>query len=256
MVSSSMPFTGILRITGTQMSSIFRSMEVPTHDKWIIKESMPEKEKKICMDARRDLYKYIVNKVEKNFPQNLVDEVAAFGMDEFFTPDTKDEGRVEVEISKRKVAVNIQRDNISDRRRPASPKPSSPPTPSKPTKPLGINPPRPLDPSRPKKKTEWKFRDVKKRLICCDRNKGRYVLRFKSPVAKRKVRLNLVGVQEKGSQVLELHSAEIPGMRKSSQIQGNAIVFGPVKSNQEIEVFFTLEVKGLVRMEVDYYENK
>ena len=262
---SSMPFTGILRITGKQMSSIFRSMEVPTHDKWIIKESMPEKEKKICIDARRDLYKYIVNKVEKNFPQNLVDEVAAFDMDEFFIPDTKDEGRIEVAISKRKVAVKVQRDNVSNKRphKPIKPNlPPSPPTPPNafpwptPPNPPEPTPPVPPAPSKPKDKIEWKFRDVKKRLICRDKDEGRYVLLFKSPVAKKKVRLNLVGIQEKGSQALEIHAAEIPGMRKSPQIQDNDIVFGPVKSNQEIEVFFTLEMKGLIRMEVNYYENK
>lgn len=262
---SSLPFTGILRITGPQMSSIFRSMEVPTHDKWIIKESMPEKEKKICADARHDLYKYIVSKVEENFPENSVDEVAAFGMDEYFIPDSKDEGRVEVKISKKKVSVEVQRDTSNPRQRKPTkltdigePSPSPPPTQPTPTKPPEPTPLVPVEPPMPKHKNkiEWKFRDVKKRLICRDKDEGRYVLRFKSPVAKKNIRLNLVGVQEKGSQALEINAAEIPGMRKKPQIQANDIVFGPVKSNQEIEVFFTLEMKGLVRMEVNYYENK
>ncbi len=80
-ISGSISFTGILRITGINMNTIFKDMENPEHNKWEANryEENPKLADKIFADLRR----FIREEVKKHYQEEIKDQINAIGLGDF-----------------------------------------------------------------------------------------------------------------------------------------------------------------------------
>ena len=98
-LGNSISYTGILLIQGDTMNQIFKTMEMPAHDKW--EPGRCKVNKTFYENAYTDLKQYLRKKIIENFGAPQQDIEAAYGMDEFFA-DAAGDGALNVEIKERK----------------------------------------------------------------------------------------------------------------------------------------------------------
>lgn len=80
-ISGSISFTGILRMTGVNMNTIFKEMENPEHNKWEPKRY--EDDPRLADDVFSDLRKFIRDTVKEKFQEKITDEMDAVGLSDF-----------------------------------------------------------------------------------------------------------------------------------------------------------------------------
>ena len=83
-ISSSILFSGILYVSGSNMNKLFREMEGPAHNRWQPNQQAVDYKKQ--EEAYKKLREYIKNKVNELFSDNIGDEFEAFDVGQFL-PD-------------------------------------------------------------------------------------------------------------------------------------------------------------------------
>ena len=108
----------------------------------------------------------------------------------------------------------------------------------------------------PDKKYNFKFRAVKKHLIANNMMNGEYTLAFTIPISKSRVRLEVVGLAERGTYKIPVRNVQIEGNDSAIAVEKNSFTFGPAKKGQTIAAHFSTGFQGPLMMEVNYYEAK
>jgi len=195
-LGNSISYTGILLIQGDTMNQIFKTMEMPAHDKW--EPGRCKVDKTFYENAYTDLKQYLRKKIIENFGAPQQDIEAAYGMDEFFA-DAAGDGALNVEIKERKPKAKMIKRKARRRRTDREIKVKEPPeegglddnprTDAKKDDPKkdGRTTKDPADPA--KKKYNFKFRAVKKRLVANNMMNGEFTLAFTIPISKSRIRL-------------------------------------------------------------------
>lgn len=80
-ISGSISFTGVLRITGINMNTIFKDMENPEHNKW--EANRYEENPKLAEMIFADLRRFIREEVKKHYQEEIKDQVNAVGLGDF-----------------------------------------------------------------------------------------------------------------------------------------------------------------------------
>lgn len=262
-LGNSISYTGILLIQGDTMNQIFKTMEMPAHDKW--EAGRCKVNKTFYENAYTDLKQYLRKKIIENFGAPQQDIEAAYGMDEFFA-DAAGDGALNVEIKERKPKAKMIKRKARRRRTDREIKVKEPPeegglddnprTDGKEDDPKkdGRTTKDPADPA--KKKYNFKFRAVKKRLVANNMMNGEFTLAFTIPISKSRIRLEVVGLAERGNYKIPVHNVRIDGNDSAVEVEKNSITFGPAKKGQTIAAHFSTGFQGPMMMEVNYYEAK
>lgn len=262
-LGNSISYTGILLIQGDTMNQIFKTMEMPAHDKW--EPGRCKVNKTFYENAYTDLKQYLRKKIIENFGAPQQDIEAAYGMDEFFA-DAAGDGALNVEIKERKPKAKMIKRKARRRRTDREIKVKEPPeegglddnprTDGKEDDPKkdGRTTKDPADPA--KKKYNFKFRAVKKRLVANNMMNGEFTLAFTIPISKSRIRLEVVGLAERGNYKIPVHNVRIDGNDSAVEVEKNRITFGPAKKGQTIAAHFSTGFQGPMMMEVNYYEAK
>ena len=109
-LGNSISYTGILLIQGDTMNQIFKTMEMPVHDKW--EPGRCKVNKTFYENAYADLKQYLRKKIIENFGAPQQDIEAAYGMDEFFA-DAAGDGALDVELKERKPKAKMTKDGFT-----------------------------------------------------------------------------------------------------------------------------------------------
>ena len=262
-LGNSISYTGILLIQGDTMNQIFKTMEMPAHDKW--EPGRCKVNKTFYENAYTDLKQYLRKKIIENFGAPQQDIEAAYGMDEFFA-DAAGDGALNVEIKERKPKAKMIKRKARRRRTDREIKVKEPPeegglddnprTDGKEDDPKkdGRTTKDPADPA--KKKYNFKFRAVKKRLVANNMMNGEFTLAFTIPISKSRIRLEVVGLAERGNYKIPVHNVRIDGNDSAVEVEKNSITFGLAKKGQTIAAHFSTGFQGPMMMEVNYYEAK
>lgn len=262
-LGNSISYTGILLIQGDTMNQIFKTMEMPAHDKW--EPGRCKVNKTFYENAYTDLKQYLRKKIIENFGAPQQDIEAAYGMDEFFA-DAAGDGALNVELKERKPKAKMikrkARRRWTDREIKVKEPPEegglddNPRTDGKKDDPKkdGRTTKDPADPA--KKKYNFKFRAVKKRLVANNMMNGEFTLAFTIPISKSRIRLEVVGLAERGNYKIPVHNVRIDGNDSAVEVEKNSITFGPAKKGQTIAAHFSTGFQGPMMMEVNYYEAK
>ena len=262
-LGNSISYTGILLIQGDTMNQIFKTMEMPAHDKW--EPGRCKVNKTFYENAYTDLKQYLRKKIIENFGAPQQDIEAAYGMDEFFA-DAAGDGALNVELQERKPKAKMIKRKARRRRTDREIKVKEPPeegglddnprTDGKEDDPKkdGRTTKDPADPA--KKKYNFKFRAVKKRLVANNMMNGEFTLAFTIPISKSRIRLEVVGLAERGNYKIPVHNVRIDGNDSAVEVEKNSITFGPAKKGQTIAAHFSTGFQGPMMMEVNYYEAK
>ena len=259
-LGNSISYTGILLIQGDTMNQIFKTMEMPAHDKW--EPGRCKVNKTFYENAYTDLKQYLRKKIIENFGAPQQDIEAAYGMDEFFA-DAAGDGALNVELQERKPKAKMIKRKARRRRTDREIKVKEPPEEDglddKPRTDGKKDDPKKdgrttKDPA--KKKYNFKFRAVKKRLVANNMMNGEFTLAFTIPISKSRIRLEVVGLAERGNYKIPVHNVRIDGNDSAVEVEKNSITFGPAKKGQTIAAHFSTGFQGPMMMEVNYYEAK
>lgn len=258
-LGNSVSYTGILLIQGDTMNEIFRTMEMPAHDKW--EPGRCKVKKTFYENAYTDLKQYLRKKIIENFGTPQQDIEAAYGMDEFFA-DAAGDGALDIELKERKPKAKMMKRKVRRRRTEREIKavesPDDDDFDGEPnmgsTKKDETGTKEPDDPA--KKEYHFKFRAVKKRLMADDMMNGEYTLSFTVPISKSRIRLQFVGLAEHGGYQIPVRDVRIEGNDSTVEVEKNSITFGPAKKGQDIFVHFSTGFHGPMMMGVNYYEAK
>ena len=259
-LGNSISYTGILLIQGGTMNQIFKAMEMPAHDKW--EPGRCKVDKTFYENAYTDLRQYLRKKIIENFGAPQQDIEVAYGMDEFFADAARD-GALDVELKERKPKAKMTKRKARRRRTDREIKVKEPPEdgdldedPRKDDKKDGPKKGGTTTKDPAKKKYNFKFRAVKKRLIANNMMSGEYTLAFTIPISKSRIRLEVIGLAERGNYKIPVRDVRLEGNDSAVEVEKNSIIFGPAKKGQTIAAHFSTGFQGPMMMEVNYYEAK
>ena len=289
---SNINFTGLLLITGDKMNQMFKEMEVPAHDAWEPAKCKIERNKHVR--AYEELRKYLRNKVVECFGDSEETSVVAYGMEEFFHSTTDGDSGVEVSITKNSPKVTIERSKrrkpITKKDKPREDDidelgleeatgyvPGDDPNvvvgdgddaygvggsgkghggDAENPKHEGMNDPNKEDGKIPVKEIKYKAKQIKKRLICIDEEKGYYSLRFRPDRKKKDIKLEFLGMGEKDSAPMYVSEVSVEGGSECGEVtsQEDWIKIHDVPGKKDITIKFRIKFSGKCMMEVGYYE--
>ena len=259
-LGNSISYTGILLIQGDTMNQIFKAMEMPAHDKW--EPGRCKVDKTFYENAYTDLRQYLRKKIIENFGAPQQDIEVAYGMDEFFADAARD-GALDVELKERKPKAKMTKRKARRRRTDREIKVKEPPEdgdldedPRKDDKKDGPKKGGTTTKDPAKKKYNFKFRAVKKRLIANNMMSGEYTLAFTIPISKSRIRLEVIGLAERGNYKIPVRDVRLEGNDSAVEVEKNSIIFGPAKKGQTIAAHFSTGFQGPMMMEVNYSEAK
>lgn len=255
--SKSIQFTGILMIEGKKMNSIFKQMEVPSHDAW--KPARCKENAKLYTAVFNDLKRYLRAKVQECFGKAPEEELDAFGAGDFL-PDVK-QGQT--------VAAKKQVPGLIERIRHLAGKEVTPrkkaQRPVKVTENLTAELPQRSDRTEHKqrkdaKKSSPNFKSVavQPRTICTDPASGAYIIKFIVPKKAKHGKLELRLSGEQSEYDVPVSSARLLGAAKSSitGVEGNYIMLENLTAGEILIIKVTLGFDSYCMLEVLYYESK
>ncbi|MGN0950292.1 MAG: hypothetical protein ACI4OH_06060 [Mitsuokella sp.] len=254
-ISSSISFTGILRITGENMNKKFKDMEVPSHDDWQPKRCKVHTRQ--YEEIWTGLKQYLKAQVLKHFGTKSTDTIAAYGMDEFF--NNEQNHGIEAELTKRapKVAkvkkTKVQKKEKRELKLTPDDQDGSSVSVQLPKK--HKKEPKKID-QRDPRGLAYKFRkDVRMWLGAKSVGEGRYSVRFQSPARAAYGKVRFIGVAEHGNYALNPESVQCEP-EKTILLDENNLYLQGMKKGDTVEVNFQIPYHKPIMMEVEYYEAK
>lgn len=256
-ISGIIDFTGILMIEGEKMNNAFKEMEVPSHDSW---QPGRCKNKKEAEKIYKELRDYMRLKVKEYFATATSDKMDAFGAGDFL-PDTNDEdGQADNNTGLDSELKQILERDI-DRKSKANQK-------------INIEFEQgdgegiiePGDGGKRKKKRKrkegqgekgYKYLKLNQRLICSDKNAGKYVLKYIVPNTTESSYINLYIRGEQSDDVVKIKDIRVnKGQIKAGNIHENRFYLNENIQNDQVEIEFTIGMNQYFMMEAKYYEKK
>lgn len=260
-INGSISFTGILLISGDTMNEIFKNMEMPAHDAWEPTRCKVNQQKYI--KAYKELRKYLKDKVMECFGQTQDLAFPAYGMEEFFSDIENSDGEIAISVLEGKVRTKVKRITTKKKKKNKTvakdginvngPEDIPQIPPDDPTTPV---PPKQPNPStKQPKETKFKYVDLKKWLLCKDSRNGEYTLKFGVDKKRKHIKLEFLGIAEKGNYNLKLKNARVSGQNIGPvKIENNIIVIDNIPAKNNIVIDFAIEFNKKCMMDVNYYE--
>lgn len=250
-ISTSISFTGILLISGENMNSVFKAMEMPAHDRW--EPDRCKVRKTFYKNAYKDLKAYLRNQVEMCFGKADGDTEVAYGMEEYFSDVSPSADDVNLVNRVPKTSIK-KRPHSQRRKKEITAKDMGDDGSSTEVKISGKKQPTEQGSNSPVKEKKYKFRAVRKHLRAVNIMAGQYILSMQAPVTKGNVKLDFIGMAEHGKYPIPLQDIIRSGINKELEIEGNSVYIGAVKKGEDLIFEFTIPVHGPIMMEVQYYE--
>lgn len=280
-ISGSIQFTGVLIMDGERMNETFKAMEVPSHDAWEPGRCRGKVTyyKKVLSGLKKYLKKMVLDSLSKNDDKTI----DAFGASDFL-PDLKveqngqkmDERGISFNTIKifgdKVVAPSTEKVNPDEKGDGGDsggsgpgdgkgPKPGPGPHPGPEKGPFdggtGEDESKSGDGMGPNKK--MKQITVKKRLMCKDPSKGRYLLSFLVPSNSRNGRLEFSLAGEQNDYKLPIIKADNLEDKVSYSIESinnNSISLKNLKKGEHLRIEVQVDFDSTCMMEVEYYANK
>lgn len=265
-INASISFTGILLITGDTMNEIFKNMEMPAHDEW--KPGRCKVNKEFYVSAYDELRAYLRNKVSECFGQTQKDTISAYRMEDFFSGVEMDEGKKKTSVLDGEVKITAKRSKTDSKLKgivkgskkeeyveppvPPVPKPEPPEPPVPPVPPEPPVPPKP----KPEPKSRFKYVELKKRLINRSIKDGEYTLSFKVPKKKKRIKIEIFCIAEKGTYSMDMSNVAIRGIDNPTfSVNGNYVIINSVPSDSHIYIDFKIDFDHQCNLGVNYYED-
>lgn len=255
--SSSIHFTGLLMIEGKQMNSVFKQMEVPSHDAW--KPSRCGKDEKEYTAIFSDLKRYLKSKVLESFGRTPDVEIDAFGAGDFLPDDTQRH----LDAGKKQAPGLIERiRQITGKE--VTPRPRA-------LRPVKIKEsPATENPQKSDRKKHTPKKDLRKpapnfkstaiqpRAICTDATAGKYTVKFIVPKKAKHGRLEFRLSGEQSDYDVPVSCASLTGTTKSSIIdcKENYIILENLNAGEILTLKAILDFDSYCMLEVLYYESK
>lgn len=260
-ISGSIRFTGILMIEGDKMNADFKAMEAPSHDEWSAERARDPKLAKQMITALRMWVKDTVN---ETFKVKVDDQVEAFGT-ALYLPrrESEDDGEgqqteevlvPQIKELKQRNITPKKEDRVVAIRTGVTPDPDGDAVRKGKGKAKGKEPRRG---SAPGDDPGFTRVPIRQRLVCTDRETGRYRLTFTVPHDASRFRILLSIQGEQGEEQVEVRSASaFAGTPRSATYEGNGITVDDVKAGARAQVDFTTDFPYYCMMGADYYEAK
>lgn len=262
-INGSISFTGLLLIEGETMNGLFKDMEMPAHDAWEPSRCNVDKEKYIR--AYDELKKYLRDKVSQYFSKTNEDSISAYGMDEFFSSSSEENGKAKISVLEGKVKTNATKKKNQRKKNKIVPKSGGeddfPPEGSDRhgnddggSSKDGRSKPADKPNSDDKK---YKLLPLKKRLKCDNEKLGQYSLRFKTDKDKKRIKLEFLVIAEKGSYQLPIINPRIENNNGYIMYcSNNNVYISNVSCKEQVILNFTIDFDYKCMMEVNYYETR
>lgn len=259
-INGSISFTGLLLIEGEKMNGLFKDMEMPAHDAWEPTRCNVDKEKYI--EAYAELKKYLKDKVSRYFSQTNEDSISAYGMDEFFSSSSEENGKAKISILEGKVKTKATKKKIQRKKSKIVPKsggeddipPEERENPGNGSS-NGSNSGGSGKDNPDTKDKKYKLLPLKKALRCNDEKSGKYTLSFNVDKDKKKVKLEFLVIAEKGSYQLPIIDSSIENNNGYIMyVSNNNIYISNISHKEPVKLDFTIDFDHKCMMEVNYYE--
>lgn len=263
-ISGTIDFTGILMIEGEEMNKQFRKMEVPSHDAWEPGRCKDEAARAKKMYA--DLRKYIRDKVKDLFAKAGDEPMDAFGASDFL-PDnmpgdsaktekeeqfrytiqrleskemsviSKKSRKIEIEVDSNEKGDDIYYENGNGKYRGKRKWGQSG--------------------SEPGNEKGYRLVEVKKRIICKDKKRGIYTIKYVVPGNAKMARLDFVINGEQSNYGFPVKKAVVSsGKVHIEQIKDNKVYLSDVRKSDIVLLELEMDFNQYCLMEVNYYESK
>jgi len=280
-LSGSIDFTGILMIDGENMNREFRRMEKPSHDKWEPSLYDGCGGKSYASTMYKNLRNYLKKKILEMFDKEKKIEIDAYGANSFL-PDT-------LATNPTTRSPPIQSDHSEGIGKPnneegeaftgpigeITSKPIIPVTKKSLKNNAGLDSGGDGEVTRNGKKTKdehkhhdaegesdedeltgFKNVDVKMRVVCLNKDAGKYRIKYVVPHDAANAKLVFYINGEQGDYELPIKSANIiHGSSVIKEIHANKTLLKNVKENDVISIDVEVGFNHYCMMEVDYYEN-
>lgn len=263
-ISGSISFTGILMIEGERMNELFKNMEVPAHNAWEPKRCKVNP--KLYENVYKDLRDYLRKKVTQYFSKASDESISVYGMEEFFSDVTIESGKKKASILSGDVHLETKKKKVNQRRKNiiiAGSGNSSEKENEYLVRTKLPNRIKPKDKDETDKKVEeiikrkYKYMPMKMWLKCRNEQNGEYSIKFKLAKNKKYIKLEFLGVAEKGKYKLEISEVSIDSNNAEVEIiQNNELYLKEVNSNINISIDFKIDFDKKCMMGVNYYETK
>lgn len=258
-ISGSISFTGILLMTGDQMNEVFRTMEVPTHDKWAPKSC--KENPKYYEQAYKQLKDAIRSAVKDAFMQPSGDEIEAFGAGDFLPEIEGSEGYNPSKTGLQKLGTRVINTDMkppkdtTNKRLPEREEieVEIPDRGDKKIKNPRTNP-NPIEHKTTKKKYEVNY-SGKKRIISM--NKGCYLLIFDPQKNQKEAMFELKIVGESGElKPIIIDAKALDENVELEQFYNSKIFVRNILKNRKVRIAVRIALKDYCMMEVNYCEAK
>ena len=268
-ISGSIEFSGVLIIDGENMNSVFKAMEVPSHDAW--EPGRCRENQKFYENAFRDLKRYLKNQVIESFSQKSQSAIDAFGANNFLPDRIDDNGQDSIKEADLgcKIKNLISKKSLPTKKKvrqleliSKDPAVSKSPVPDNEKREKGtskVTPPTLPVSSHDGSSTGYKEISLKKRLTCTNASSGSYILSFISPSTAKSGKLSFTLSGEQSDFDLPILSAHIQQAQKETKIAkvvNNFIYVDNLKKGDSIKIEFVVDFDYYCMMEVDYYASK
>lgn len=263
-ISGSLEFSGVLLIDGANMNSIFKAMEVPSHDAW--EPGRCRENRKFYENVFRDLKRYLKSQVIENFAKESRSTIDAFGASDFLPDRIDDIGQDKI----KKVDLSTRIKNMIGRKTSPTKKkvrqielisknPSGESDGERKRGGRRITPPALPRSSEEGERVGYKEISIKKRLTCMNASTGSYVLSFIAPSSAKHGKVSFTISGEQSDFDLPIRSARLQqGQEKTkiTKIADNSIYVENLKKGEPVKIELTVDFDNYCMMEVDYFASK
>lgn len=264
-ISGTIDFTGILMIEGENMNQAFKKMEVPSHDAW--EPGRCKGEEKKAKDIYDDLRRYLRKKVKESFAKPVKQTIDAFGANDFLPDNIIGNGKktniketltgvvkdikTKDIVPTRKSKRRIETDDINpdDKGKNGNKKDGE----GKHSEKQGNHYPKDDDGNE----KGFKIVDVKSRIICIDKDKGLYLIKYIVPRKVKRVKLEFILNGEQSDYDFPVNDVWVESGKVSvDKIDGNNVYLSNIEKNDKVILKLNLKFNQYCMMEANYYENK
>lgn len=263
-ISGSISFTGIFMIEGKRMNELFKNMEVPAHNAWEPRRCKVDT--KLYENAYKDLREYLRKKVTHYFSKSSDDSISVYGMEEFFSDVTIESGKKKASILNGDIHLETKKRKANQRRKNIIMVGSGNSSEIENEYFIGIKKPNSIKPKiieetdkkiKEATKRKYKYLPMRMWLNCRNEKNGEYSITFKLLKDKKYIKLEFLGIAEKGKYKMDISDVLVNSNNaKIEIIQRNELYLKDISSNTNVCINFKIGFDKKCMMGVNYYETK
>lgn len=249
-INGTIDFTGILRITGSNMNKDFRKMEVTSHDKWVPDRIKKPADKKRAEEEYQELKKYLRKCVKDSFGHTQDELLDVFGMADYLPDlgdnDTMADSNAHELLNGDIAGIHEKTMSIPPKKKVKDPKEDIPD----------------LDDDNQrneKEKKHYKKVPVEIRVRVMQPKAGQYRIQFITPRDSNQAKIQLFIVTERGvpnPSVDVTDAVVVDGSAMIEKCAKNVIFLKQLHRSEKIELHCNLNLDRYCKMEAEYYEDQ